>query len=186
MKKIIALITLLMFPFSVYAESFVSQARVIESTPIIETVYEEYDECRYETRITKRQRNRSHSNQRGLSEEGVFGGIIGGVTGGVIGNQFGKGKGKTATTAAGAVIGALVGSNLGQKSATPVESYAEASQTKRVRVCYPKQKAKKIITGYSVIYEYNNVRHTGVLPSRPGNYVDIHVDINLTEEIPEG
>lgn len=190
------------------ADGFVTRARVVDSSPIIETVYEPYEECRYETRLKRARRDDTGEKivagilggaagsavgkgsgrdaaagvgallgSQIVDDDGLTEGeLIGGIVGGIVGNQIGKGGGKTAATGAGALIGSIVGDNLqngGQASAR--------TRTKE-RVCEQKERAKKIITGYEVIYEYDGVRQTGVLSYKPGEYVDISVGVDLVED----
>ncbi len=187
------------------ADEFVTRARVLKTAPIVETVYESDGNCRPETRRQRRGGadvgdkilggilggaagsafgkgtgrdaaagvgalfgSEVAAGDGGLSE----GELIGGIVGGVVGNQVGKGGGKTAATGAGVLLGAIVGDNL-QNGA------ARASSETRRTGCT--QRAKKIITGYTVTYEYDGVRQTGVLPYDPGEYVDIHVGVSLVE-----
>ena len=206
MKKIIFFLTALPLAGAAAAGDFVTRAKVIDSTPVVETVYESYESCGYETR-TRRQRSNTGdkilggllggaagsafgkgtgrdaaagagallgseiADGDGLSE----GELIGGVVGGIVGNQLGKGGGKTAATGAGVLLGAIVGDNL-QNGGVGQDSAA-----RKTRVCEQKERAKKAITGYQITYEYGGVRQTGVLPYKPGNYVDIQVGVDLLE-----
>ena len=210
MKTPILLTALLALSVGGHADGFLTRAKVVQSTPILETVYEQYEECRYETRV-KRTRRPDNTGDKVLA--GILGGaagsqvgsgsgsdaaagvgavlgseladgdgftegeIIGGIVGGIVGNQVGKGGGKTAATGAGALIGAIVGDNL-QNGGQP----AAASKRVKERICESKERAKKIITGYEVIYEYDGVRQTGVLSYSPGDYVDINVGVDLVED----
>lgn len=197
---------------SVQAGSFVTRAKVLETKPIIETVYEPYESCSYETR--KRQRTRGTN-----TGEKVIGGLIGGATGsafgsgsgrdiatgagaligseiadgdglsegeligglagGIVGNQVGKGSGKSVATGAGVLIGAIVGDNLQNGG---VKQQQSSGAGEKVRVCEQKERAKKVITGYEVTYEYSGLPQTGVLPYEPGEYVDINVGVELVED----
>ena len=196
----------------VQAGDFVTRAKVLDSKPIIETVYEPYESCSYETR---RQRSRTRGSNTGEKIiGGVLGGaagsaigsgtgrdiaagagaflgseladgdgvsegeIIGGIAGGIVGNQVGKGRGKTVATSAGVLLGAIVGDNLQHGGAKQQQSGAG----EKVRVCEQKERAKKVITGYEVIYEYAGLKQTGVLPYAPGEYVDINVGVELVED----
>lgn len=115
--------------------------------------------------------------------DGLTGGeVVGGVVGGVIGNQFGSGSGRTAATGAGALIGAIVGDNIQSgMNDKPREAAGPPQQTKE-RVCKKKQREKKVITGYEVVFEYAGFQQTGVLPYQPGEHVDINVNVDLLED----
>lgn len=209
MKKAVVWIASAALAAPAAADSFITRARVLESSPIVETVYEPYEECRYETRETRARRDNTGEKVLG----GILGGaagsavgkgsgrdaaagigailggevaaqdgglsegeIIGGIVGGIVGNQIGKGGGKTAATGAGALIGSIVGDNLQHGGS------AAAGTTEKQRVCVQKERAKKIITGYEVVYEYDGVRQTGVMSYKPGDYVDISVGVDLVED----
>ena len=106
--------------------------------------------------------------------------LVGGAVGGVIGNQVGSGSGRTAATAAGALLGSILGDELQNGEERRRQAKGEQKYQK-VRVCSYVEKEKKIITGYTVVYEYNGLEHTGVLPYRPGATVDIQVRADLIE-----
>ena len=208
MKKMATTIMSLALAGGAVADSFITRARVLESAPIIETVYEPYEECRYETRVKRRRDNTGDKVLGGIlggaagsalgkgsgrdaaagvgailgsevaAQDGALteGEIIGGIVGGIVGNQIGKGGGKTAATGAGALIGAIVGDNLQNGGSTAGRT------TTKERVCEQKERTKKVITGYEVVYEYDGVRQTGVLSYKPGNFVDINVGVDLVED----
>ena len=106
--------------------------------------------------------------------------LLGGAAGGVIGNQIGSGSGKTAATAAGALLGAILGDEL-QNGEQCRRQAAADGEYRKVRVCSYAEREKKVITGYTVVYEYNGLQHTGTLPYRPGATVDIQVSAQLIE-----
>ena len=106
--------------------------------------------------------------------------LIGGVAGGIIGNQVGSGSGKTAATAAGALLGSILGDELQNGEKRRRQAKADGKYQK-VRVCSYVEREKRIITGYTVVYEYNGLQHTGTLPYRPGATVDIQVSADLIE-----
>lgn len=210
MKKFILFSILLPLAGGAAGGDFITRVRVIETAPVIETVFEPYESCRYETRTRRRRGGGGNTGDKLLG--GLLGGavgsafgkgsgrdvaagagaflgseiadgdgitegeIIGGIVGGIVGNQIGKGGGKTAATGAGTLIGAIVGDNL-QNGGIGVRQAAG----RRTRVCEQKERAKKIITGYEVTYEYGGVRQAGVLPYEPGEYVDIQVGVDLVE-----
>lgn len=211
MKKTFFTILILALTFPAMASEYTSRARVIESTPIVETVYEPVETCHYERRKVSKSgisNNTGNKLAGGLiggvagsavgkgsgrdaaaaigaivgsevaDDDGITEGeIIGGIAGGLLGNQLGKGRGKTAATAAGALLGSIVGDNIqnGEKSTST------STQSKKVRVCTESERAKKIITGYEVTYEYAGTRHIGELSREPGKYIDINVAVDVLE-----
>jgi len=191
------------------AGSFVTRAKVVQSSPIIETVYEPYRTCSDEGSSRRSQRSAPDNTGEKLVA-GILGGaagsavgkgsgrdaatavgavagaaiadgdslsegeVIGGIVGGLVGNQVGSGSGKTAATGAGALIGAIVGDSLaggGTRSSRGTK-----------RFCETRERAKKVITGYNVTYEYSGVQQTGRLSYSPGDYVDINVGVELVED----
>lgn len=193
---------------------YFADAEVLEARPIIETVYEPVEVCRYEYR-SKRQASGISDKTTDKVIGGVVGGaagsalgkgsgrdaaaaigailggevaaqdgelsegeIIGGIAGGLLGNQLGGGSGKTATTAAGAVIGSIVGDTIqnGEQVAKP------GVVKEKVRVCDIEERSKKIVTGYEVDLEYDGRVFQETVDKRPGDTVEIYVDISIVEE----
>lgn len=207
MKKLSLFVLCLPLAGGAAGGDFFTRVPVLETSPVIETVYEPYESCGYQKR-TRRQRGAGNTGEKvigGLVGGGVgsaFGSgsgrdiaagigalagseiadgdgltegeLIGGLVGGIVGNQVGKGKGKTAATGAGTLLGAIVGDNLQNGGEQRIS-------TRRIRVCEERERAKKVITGYKVVYEYGGVRQTGVLPYEPGEYVDIQIAVSLVE-----
>ena len=207
MKKILTLLCCGVFAPAAFGD-YVERARVVETSPIVETVVEAEEICRYKKGGKHKQRAESEDDIGEKVVGGVVGGlagsavgkgsgrdaaagvgallgseladgdgisegeIIGGIAGGIIGNQIGKGSGKTAGTAAGVLIGAIVGDEL---------QNGEARRDSGGRVCSVREREKKVITGYEVVFEYNGLRSTGRLPYRPGDYVDVNVRLDLLE-----
>ena len=195
----------------VLADAFVATAKVVGSSPIIETVYEPVEECKYELRRVGKsgaapdKSNRLVGGVLGAAAGSAFGKgrgkdaaaaagavlgsevgaqdgelsggeLVGGVAGGIIGNQIGSGSGRTAATAAGALLGSLLGDELENGPRRQA-----AAEHRKVRVCSYTERAKNIITGYNVIYEYNGHRFSGTLPYQPGGVVNIAVSAELLE-----
>lgn len=80
---------------------YVERARVVESSPIVETVFETEEVCRY------RNKRRGESGADGASD--IERKVIGGVVGGLAGSAVGKGSGRDAAAAVGAVVGSEIG-----------------------------------------------------------------------------
>lgn len=99
LRKTIAIAVLGLFASSVSAApDFTDTARVISSTPIVETVYDTRQECDPVAPAPPAARERS-----------IVGPLVGGVAGALLGSRIGKGNGRNAATAAGAVVGTIVG-----------------------------------------------------------------------------
>lgn len=79
---------------------YVERARVVESSPIVETVVEAEEVCRY--------RNKRRGSQKSGGASNIEEKLLGGVVGGAAGSAFGKGSGKDAATAAGAFFGSEI------------------------------------------------------------------------------
>ena len=80
---------------------YVERARVVESSPIVETVYETEEVCRYRSSGKRQSDNESADN--------IERKVIGGVVGGLAGSAVGKGSGRDAAAGIGAVIGSEIG-----------------------------------------------------------------------------
>ena len=81
------------------APDFTDTAQVISSTPIIDRVTEQRQECG----------PAPAGAPAAQAERSVVAPVVGGVAGAIIGHQVGRGSGKTAATAAGAVAGTIIG-----------------------------------------------------------------------------
>src|SRR6185295_5736233 len=84
------------------APDLIDTAQVISSTPIVERITEQRQECSPVSAVPAQPRERS-----------VAGPIVGGVAGAILGAQVGRGNGRTAAAAAGAVAGTIVGDHVG-------------------------------------------------------------------------
>ena len=79
MKKTFFTILILALTFPAMASEYTSRARVIESTPIVETVYEPVETCHYERRKVSKSGISNNSGNK------LAGGLIGGVAGSAVG-----------------------------------------------------------------------------------------------------
>lgn len=212
MKKSVIFLAALGVAFSsaqAAGNSYVARALIVDTQPIIETVYEDVEVCRYTTKTAK-----SISNN---TQDKVIGGLIGGAAGTAIGNGSGRDaaagigavlgseiadgdeltSGELIGGVAGALIGNQVGKGKGKSAATAAGALigsivgdniqnggsATATTTKKVKVCEVRQEPKKVITGYTVEFEHDGYRFTDVLKKRPqGNYLDISVDVDVVED----
>ena len=98
-RKTIAIAVLGIFAGTVSAApDFTDTARVISSTPIVETVYETRQEC-----------DPVAPAAPAAGERSIVGPLVGGVAGALLGSRIGKGSGRNVATAAGAVAGTIIG-----------------------------------------------------------------------------
>src|SRR5262245_58617448 len=105
MKKAISAAVLLAFANSGFAADYTDTAQVISSTPMIERVTEQRQEC---TPVAA---------APAPAQRSLVGPIVGGVAGGLLGSQVGRGSGRTAATAAGAIAGTVIGDQVGNADA---------------------------------------------------------------------
>ena len=100
MRLIVCLSASLSLVAASAGESFIVRGRVVDTAPIIETVYEPVEVCRYEYVRTETSHRRKSSN----TQQKVVGGLIGGAAGSAIGS----GDGRDAAAAIGAILGSEV------------------------------------------------------------------------------
>jgi len=136
------------------AVDFFDTAQVISATPIYQSVPQQV--CQNQTVVT--QAPPSQGN-------GIVGGILGGLAGGLLGAQVGHGSGKTAATIVGAGGGAIIGNQIANSPSPPT--------TQTVQTC--NNVMSNIVTGYTVVYQYNGRAITTTLPYNPGSYVKVGV-----------
>ncbi len=135
---------------------FVDTAQVMSSTPIIERVADQRQEC--------------DSAPAPRRSSNLLGPIIGGVLGGLLGHQVGRGRGQTAATIVGAAGGAAAGSAYGSRSgAQPVQQ------------CRTVESTREVVNGYDVVYRYNDRDVKVALPYDPGSTLKIGVSVILDE-----
>jgi uncharacterized protein YcfJ len=158
MKTITVLVLALGGTVGAYAASdFVDTAQVVSSTPIIERVAEQRQEC-----DTVPAPQRSGNN--------ILGSILGGVLGGLLGHQVGQGSGQTAATIVGAAGGAAAGS---------VISSRRAAQTEQQ--CRTVESMREVVNGYDVVYRYNGRDVNVALPYDPGSTIKVGVGVVVDE-----
>lgn len=143
-------------------DAYTTQARVISSTPIYETINEPRRECWTETvgyeRVTVREGNNTG------------GAIIGAIAGGLIGSTVGKGNGRVAAAAVGAATGAVVGDRWNDG-----DRYYE-SRPRQVERCTVRDNFRQVITGYDVRYRFDGREYTTRLPYDPGRTLTLSVN----------
>jgi uncharacterized protein YcfJ len=157
--KTITAITIGLTSAGAYAASdFVDTAQVTSSTPIIERVADQHQEC------TPGAPPRKESN--------IVAPIIGGVVGGLLGHQIGHGSGQTAATIVGAAGGAVAGSAIGDRA----NSNAQPTQQ-----CRTVESMREVVNGYNVVYRYNGRDVNVALPYNPGSTIKVGVGVVLDE-----
>src|SRR5262245_33165300 len=143
------------------AADYTDTAQVISSTPIIDRVTEQRQECLPAAGAPAPARDRS-----------LVGPIVGGVVGGLAGSQVGSGRGKTAATAAGAIAGTVIGDQVGNADANR-SAAAPAPQNCRII-----ESTRDVVRGYNVVYRYNGRDITTTMPYNPGSTVRVAVGVD--------
>ena len=157
--KTITALTFALTSAGAYAASdFVDTAQVISSTPIIERVAEQRQECSPVAAPRK--------------ETNIIAPIIGGVIGGLLGHQVGQGSGQTAATIVGAAGGAVAGTVIADRS------NANAQPTQQCRTV---ESTREVINGYNVVYRYNGRDVNVALPYNPGSTIKVAVGVVLDD-----
>lgn len=192
-----------------YPNEYYDTARVVSVKPVVERLYAPSNKCRHPSyRKINEQKNAANDDQLGkLILGGILGGvagsavgkgrgqdaasalgaiigakiatggeftgeqILGAIAGGVIGNQVGGGSGRTAATAVGALAGTALAGGL-----------VSRDKEEFTRTCGDRVVSKRVITSYDVELEYNGYIMTRNLLSRPGNYVDVAVVVEVLDE----
>ena len=161
MRNAISAAVLLAFASAgVAAPDYTDTAQVISSTPIIERVTEQRQECAPVAAAPAPARERS-----------LVGPIVGGVAGGALGSQVGRGSGRTAATVGGAVVGTIIGDRVGNAD---VDQRAAAQPTQQCRTV---ESTRDLVRGYTVVYRYNGRDITTNMPYNPGSTVRVAVGI---------
>ena len=144
---------------SAQAQDKVVTAKVVNRTPVMETVQVSSPQkvCREEQVVTQRHKSYTPS---------IFGGIVGAV----VGNQFGSGGGRTVATVAGAAVGASVGDNVERRN-------RHRGHTAYVERCHdePEYHYEDRITGYRVTYEYDGHTYMTHTNMDPGDTIQLHI-----------
>jgi len=159
MKKAISAAVFLAFANAgVAAPDYTDTAQVISSTPIVERVTEQRQECTPVAGAPARERS-------------LVGPVVGGVAGGLLGSQVGSGRGKTAATAAGAIAGVVIGDQVGNADANHAAAAPPQQQCRLV------ESTRDMVRGYTVVYRYNGRDITTNMPYNPGSTVRVAVGI---------
>jgi len=150
---------------AVSGHGFMGKAKVVEATPLYETieVARPVREC-WTERVT-----RNHHRAGAYIAP-----IAGGIVGGVVGHQFGGGRGKTALTVAGTLLGASLGhgySNSHHRPRSTVE-YVERCET----VDRYEQQQQRV--GYRVKYRYEGQTYYTETTEHPGKFIPVRVRVS--------
>ena len=154
-----AVAALLFSPLFAQASDFTDSAQVISSSPIIERVREERQDCS----------NAPPPQAASQRERSFAGSIVGGLAGAILGNQVGQGRGNTAATAVGAVAGAVVGDRIDNRA--PQSAQAPAPR------CATIESSREVVKGYNLVYRYNGRDIATTLPYNPGSRVTVGVGV---------
>jgi uncharacterized protein YcfJ len=130
-----------------------SFARVVASTPVVETERVAREVCRDEQVVRQKPVQ---------DEKRVAGAALGAIVGGVLGNQVGDGDGQKIATAAGAIAGGVAGSKI-QKRVQ--QGNTETVTEKRCETVYD---TKEKTVGWDVRYRIGEQVQTVRMDSDPG------------------
>ena len=155
-RKIIAVAVALIGGSAYGASDFVDTAQVVSSTPIIERVSEQRQEC-----------DTAPAPQK---DSNIVAPIIGGIVGGLLGHQVGQGRGQTAATIVGAAGGAVAGTMVGNRVGS------QPGQR-----CRTVESSREVVNGYDVVYRYNGRDVNVALPYNPGSTITVGVAAILDE-----
>jgi uncharacterized protein YcfJ len=147
-------------PLYAQASDFTDTAQVVSSSPIIERVRDERQDCsNVPPPQAAPQRDRSYT-----------GSIVGGIAGAILGNQVGRGRGNTAATAVGAVAGAVVGDRIDNRAP---QQQAQGPAPR----CAVIESTREVVKGYNVVYRYNGRDIATTMAYNPGSRVSVGVGI---------
>lgn len=135
------------------ADSAPRFARVVASTPVVETERVAREAC-HDEQVTRQKPVKD--------EKRVAGAALGAVIGGVLGNQVGDGDGQKLATAAGAIAGGVAGSKIQKRMQ---QGNTETVTEKRCETVYD---TKEKTVGYDVRYRVGDSVQTARMKSDPG------------------
>jgi uncharacterized protein YcfJ len=170
MKRIMTVLTfgISALAFSAAAVSghgFIGKARVVEATPLYETVEVAHPvtEC-WTERVTRN--NHGHGS--------YIAPIAGGIVGGVVGHQFGKGRGKTALTVAGTLLGASLGHGYSSSHHRPRSTVEYVERCESV----DRYEQQQQLVGYRVKYRYEGQTYYTETAEHPGKHIPVRVRVS--------
>ncbi|MCO7223503.1 glycine zipper 2TM domain-containing protein [Pleionea sp. CnH1-48] len=99
--------------------------------------------------------------------------ILGTIIGGAIGNEIGHGKrNKQIGAVAGAVLGGAIGNDIAKSNQRPGRSSVRTvCDTRYVEV------ERERVSGYRVVYRYNDRNYTTEMPYDPGDEIRVRVSV---------
>jgi len=149
-----------------YEDRYHDKARVIDATPIYETVVVDHPErhC-WDEDVSYYEPGRQNYS----------GTVLGSIIGGVLVNQLhqGHGRGKDAATLAGALMGGAIGHDISQKQSNGhyVTHTKQRCEVEHVRT------HEEHLVGYRVKYEYDGRIFTTRTQTRPGKWIPVRVGV---------
>ena len=159
MKLRLFIVTCSLFCSSAYASPY---ATAMSAVAITETRTVPSQVC-HDVSVPIYGTNRSSGGAIGGVVDSTFGsteGLVGAIAGGYIGSKIGRGSGRRIATVTGAVIGAKVGDQQDNKQQVIV---GYETQHK----CNEITRTETVNTGYHVIYDYNGMTLSKVVPHKP-------------------
>jgi len=135
------------------AQAGTERARVVSSTPIVETVSVPREVCRAEQVVVR-------------GRTSGAGAVMGGIAGGAMGNAVGGGSGRAIATVVGLIGGAVIGDRIEGRQPDHYET---------VQRCQTEYVSEQRPAGYNVVYEYAGRQYSMQTPQRPGRYVQVDV-----------
>ncbi|WP_428240648.1 glycine zipper 2TM domain-containing protein [Gynuella sp.] len=148
------------------ADSYITKARVVDSTPI-------YESIRHRKPIEV-----CHYNDEGYHhhrQSSVTGAVVGSVIGAAIGSQVisSHHDDKVAGTIFGGAVGAAIGSQAGVKP-----------QHRPHRQCHTEYDVdyREELVGYRVTYFYQGKEYQTRMQKRPGRFVRLRVEVSLLDD----
>ena len=168
------------------ADGFQDSAAVLSTTPIVDRVPVNREECWSEQRRGYEERRVTRQDNGQVIGAGT---VLGAIAGGVIGHQFGNSSGgRDRGTAAGAVIGGLVGNQIDRDNAGPssgeVTEVERRPVTREVERCRTVQEVREVASGYDVRYRYAGREFVTRLPYDPGRRIRLAVDVQPVVDAP--
>jgi len=163
-----ALIAAVLSTGAAQAGGFQDMAQVVSSTPVYESVNTPKRDCW--TEQTGYEGVRSRDRDYG-------GAVLGGIFGGLLGHTIGKGSGRSVATAVGAATGAIVGDNIDNDG----HEYRGTERPRYEQRCRTVDNWSRQVTGYNVIYRYQDHDYTTFMPYDPGRTVRVNVNVSLSE-----
>ena len=182
---VLAVASLSMLASAAFAESFGDRARVVSARPVYERIPVSREEC-WNDRVRGYEERRVTRTDTGAAIGP--GTVLGAVVGGVVGHQFGHSSGgRDRGTAAGAIVGGLIGNQIDRDNAGPAERTVEVERVpveRNVERCRTVDEVREATIGYDVRYEYNGRQFLARMPTDPGRFVRVHVELQPIVEEP--